>query len=108
MELLPVCKKLGIGCGYCTTENSRKIDCLFNKHSDHQPTECVKKKHKQLRAIKKGFPDKNELELTRNIWIWAILTCFLLAYFVNMRSFLLAFLQFYFFAKFWSSRKERF
>ena len=55
-------KKLGVDCGYCVTEENRKADCLCTKHSDHKSTERVKKRLKQLRAIRKGFADKNDLE----------------------------------------------
>ena len=55
-------KKLGVDCGYCVTEENRKPDCLCSKHSDHKSTERVKKRLKQLRAIRKGFADKNDLE----------------------------------------------
>ena len=55
-------KKLGVDCGYCVTEENRKADCLCTKHSDHNSTERVKKRLKQLRAIRKGFADNNDLE----------------------------------------------
>ena len=62
MGLIPAFKKLGIDCGYYTTEENTKSDCLRIKHSDHKSMERVKKRRKQLRVIKNGFADKNELE----------------------------------------------
>ena len=75
MGLIPVFKKLGIDCDYYATEENRKADCLCTRNSDHKSMEHVKKRHKQLRAIRKWFADKNELE-EGETWIWAILTCF--------------------------------
>ena len=62
MGLIPVFKKSGIDCGYYTTEENRKADCFHIRHSDHKSAQHVKKRRKQLRAIRKGFTDKNELE----------------------------------------------
>ena len=62
MGLIPVFKKLGIDCNYYATEENRKADCLCIRNSDHKSMEHVKKRHKQLRAIRKWFADKNELE----------------------------------------------
>ena len=62
MGLIPAFKKLGIDRGYYTTEENTKSDCLRIKHSEHKSMERVKKRRKQLRVIKNGFADKNELE----------------------------------------------
>ena len=62
MGLIPAFKKLRIDCGYYTTEENTKSDCLRIKHSDHKSMERVKKRRNQLRVIKNGFADKNELE----------------------------------------------
>ena len=40
----------------------KRTDCLRIRHSDHSSMEHVKKRRKQLRAIRKGFADKNKLE----------------------------------------------
>ena len=62
MGLIPVFKKLGIDCSYYTTEENRKADCLCIRRSVRKSMEHVKKKRKQLRATRKGFADKKELE----------------------------------------------
>ena len=43
MGLIPVFKKLGIDCGYYTTEENTKSDCLRIKHSNHKSIEHVKR-----------------------------------------------------------------
>ena len=55
-------KKLGVECGYYTTEKNRKVDCLRIRHSDPKATEHVKKRSEQVRAIRKGVAIKNEFE----------------------------------------------
>ena len=74
--LIPVFKILGTDCGYCTSEENRKVDCLRIKNSDHKSAERVKKRLKQLRAIRKGFADKNELEKGETYGMWAIISMF--------------------------------
>ena len=92
MRLIHVFKKLGIDCGYYTTEENRKADCLRVRHSDHKSMKHVKKRRKQLRAINKGFADKNELEEGETSGYGQ----FYLVFISNMRSFVLAFCIFAF------------
>ena len=67
MGLIPVFKKLGIDCSYYTTEENRKADCLYIKHSDHKSMEHVKKRRKQLRAVRKRFSDKMSLRKEKHM-----------------------------------------
>ena len=92
MRLTHVFKKLGIDCGYYTTEENRKADCLRVRHSDHKSMKHVNKRRKQLRAIRKGFADKNELEEGETSGYGQ----FYLVFISNMRSFVLAFCIFAF------------
>ena len=92
MRLTHVFKKLGIDCGYYTTEENRKADCLRVRHSYHKSMKHVNKRRKQLRAIRKGFADKNELEEGETSGYGQ----FYLVFISNMRSFVLAFCIFAF------------
>ena len=92
MRLTHVFKKLGIDCGYYTTEENRKADCLRVRHSDHKSMKHVNKRRKQLRAIRKGFADKNELEEGETSGYGQ----FYFVFISNMRSFVLAFCIFAF------------
>lgn len=60
--LLPVFTNLGVECGFYTTEGCKKSDIQRVKQSDHKSTTKVKQRRKKLRATRKGYNDKNELE----------------------------------------------
>ena len=67
MGLIPAFKKLRIDCGYYTTEENTKSDCLRIKHSDHKSMERVKKRRKQLRVIKTGLLIRMSLRKEKHI-----------------------------------------
>ena len=59
---LPVFDRLGIEPGYYTMEGCTTADLKHIKQSDRKSTDGVKARRKTLRAIRKGFNDKHELD----------------------------------------------
>ena len=60
--LLPVFDQLGIEPGYYTIESGTRVDLERIKQSDRKSTDGVKARRKTLRAIRKGFNNKHELD----------------------------------------------
>ena len=59
---LPVLTKLGIEHGFFTDDSCRKAGILRVKQANRKSTNKVKLRRKTLRAVRKGFNDKNEQE----------------------------------------------
>ena len=60
--LLPVFDQLGIEPGYYTIESGTRVDLERIKQSDRKSTDGVKARRKTLRAIRKVFNNKHELD----------------------------------------------
>ena len=60
--LLPVFDQLGIEPGHYTMKGFTRVDFERIKQSDRKSTDGVKVRPKTLRAIRKGFIDKHELD----------------------------------------------
>ena len=61
-RLLPVLIKLGVNCGFYTTAGSKSKDIHRIKQSNHITEDSVKKRRKKLRAIRKGYNDKDKFK----------------------------------------------
>ena len=61
MGLLDVLRKLGIDCGFYTTEGSCKADINCIKQARRKSSDIIKRP-KTLRAVRKGFNNKHESE----------------------------------------------
>ena len=57
---LPVLTELLIGHGFFTADACRKADICRVKQANRKSTNMVKQRRKTLRAVRKGFNDKNE------------------------------------------------
>ena len=60
--LLSVYRKLGIEPGHYTVSGFQKCDIARVKEANRKSTDRTQKRRKKLRAIRKGFNDKNALE----------------------------------------------
>ena len=59
---LPVLTKLWIEHGFFTADACRKADICRVKQVNRKSTNKIKQRRKTLRAVRKGFNDKNEQE----------------------------------------------
>ena len=59
---LPALAKLGIEHGFFTADACRKADICRVKQANRKSTKKVKQRRKTLRAVRKGFNDKNKQE----------------------------------------------
>ena len=59
---LPVLRKLGIEHGFFTADACRKANICRVKQANRKSPSKVKQRRKTLRAVRKGFNDKNEQE----------------------------------------------
>ena len=60
--LLPVFEKIGIECGFFTTDGFNNSDINRIIQCNRKSSDSVKSKRKSLHAERKGFNDQNELE----------------------------------------------
>ena len=72
---LPILTKLVIEHGFFTADACRKADICHAKKATRKSTNKVKQRRKTLRAVRKGFNDKNEQE-EGETWQWSFLNEF--------------------------------